>query len=90
MPHVDELLDRLGETWYITILDLIKAYWQIPLIPDLQEKTHLCQSIQRLLVSNCALWIMWGTLRLQLLMDQVLQTNNSYDMAYLDDVVIYS
>ncbi|CAM5127553.1 unnamed protein product [Eretmochelys imbricata] len=27
MPHVNELLDRLGEACYITTLDLTKGYW---------------------------------------------------------------
>ncbi|CAM4447975.1 unnamed protein product [Lepidochelys kempii] len=39
MPCVDELLDRLGEPCYITMLDLTKGYWQIPLDPRSKEKT---------------------------------------------------
>ncbi len=31
MPRVDELLDRLGGTRYISTLDLTKGYWQVPL-----------------------------------------------------------
>jgi len=33
MPRVDELIDRLGKSRYITTLDLTKGYWQVPLAP---------------------------------------------------------
>lgn len=39
MPHIDELLDHLGEVEYITTLDLNKGYWQIALTPESREKT---------------------------------------------------
>ena len=31
MPRVDELIERLGPTRYLTTLDLTKGYWQVPL-----------------------------------------------------------
>ena len=30
MPHVDELIDRLGNAQYISTLDLARGYWQAP------------------------------------------------------------
>lgn len=31
MPHIDELIERLGKASYMTTLDLCKGYWQVPL-----------------------------------------------------------
>ena len=31
MPRVDELIDRLGNTKFITTLDLTRGYWQVPM-----------------------------------------------------------
>lgn len=31
MPHVEELLEKLGTVEYFSILDLMKWYWQIPI-----------------------------------------------------------
>ncbi|KAL1261442.1 hypothetical protein QQF64_006707 [Cirrhinus molitorella] len=39
MPRVDELLDRLGRARYISMLDLTKGYWQIPLTESAKAKT---------------------------------------------------
>ncbi len=39
MPRVDELLDRLGRTRYISTLDLTKGYWQVPLTEKAKPKT---------------------------------------------------
>ena len=30
MPQVDELLDGIGQAWYITTLDFTRGYWQVP------------------------------------------------------------
>jgi len=39
MPRVDELIERLGKSRFITTLDLTKGYWQVPLAPEAREKT---------------------------------------------------
>ncbi|MGH0125978.1 UNVERIFIED_CONTAM: hypothetical protein FKN15_017686 [Acipenser sinensis] len=39
MPRVDELLERLGMAHFVTTLDLMKGYWQIPLTPESRERT---------------------------------------------------
>ena len=39
MPRVDELIDRLGKAKYLSVIDLTRGYWQIPLVKTAQEKT---------------------------------------------------
>lgn len=39
MPQVDALIDRVGDAWVLSTIDLNKGYWQIPLPKDVQEKT---------------------------------------------------
>lgn len=31
LPHIDDCIDSLGVAKYITKLDLLKGYWQVPL-----------------------------------------------------------
>jgi len=38
-PRIDELLERLGKAKYLTILDLSKGYWQVPLTERSRELT---------------------------------------------------
>ena len=39
MPRIDEMLDAVGQSQYITTLDLAKGYWQVPLAEEDKEKT---------------------------------------------------
>jgi hypothetical protein len=39
MPCVDELLERLGKAKFITALDLMKGYWQVPVALEDRPKT---------------------------------------------------
>ena len=39
MPHIDELIDRLGGAKYILTLDLTRGYWQVPVAKSSQPKT---------------------------------------------------
>ena len=39
MPRVDELLDQLGNSQYMTTLDLARGYWQVPVKQEDQHKT---------------------------------------------------
>lgn len=38
MPHVEELLERIGQAWYISMIDMVKGYWQIPLAEKDKQK----------------------------------------------------
>lgn len=37
LPRVDELIDEVGQAKYVTKLDLLKGYWQIPLTERAQR-----------------------------------------------------
>ena len=39
MPRIDEMLDAVGKSQYITTLDLAKGYWQVPLEEADKEKS---------------------------------------------------
>ena len=39
MPRIDEVLESVGSARFISTLDLVKGYWQIPMADQSQEKT---------------------------------------------------
>ena len=39
MPWIDELIDRLGNSKFVTTLDLTRGYWQVPVAESAREKT---------------------------------------------------
>lgn len=44
VPHVDELVRRLGRAWFFDTFDLTKGYWQDPLSPTCDPKTAFSTS----------------------------------------------
>ena len=41
LPHIDDLLDQLGQSKYSSTLDLAAGYWQIQVAPESQFKTAI-------------------------------------------------
>ena len=41
MPRINELLDKLGKTRYLTMLDLTKRYYQVPKEEEDRAKTTI-------------------------------------------------
>ena len=44
MPRVDDIIDRLGCTNYITTVDLSTGYWQVPLSEASKERSAFVTS----------------------------------------------
>ena len=38
MPRIDDLLDAIGQSPYLTTIDLMRGYWQVPMSKDDREK----------------------------------------------------
>ena len=34
MPRIEDLLDSVGQSQFITTLDLAKGYWQVPVVTE--------------------------------------------------------
>ena len=41
LPHIEELINGIGASKFITTLDLTKEYYQVPVAPEHKEKTAL-------------------------------------------------
>jgi len=39
MPRIDELIDRLGKSCFISTMDLTRGYWQVPVSKESRPKT---------------------------------------------------
>lgn len=87
MPSVEELLNQ--QPW-IETLDLTKRYWLIPLMPMSREKTAFTTlfGLHQFVTLPFGLFVAPATF--QCLLDRVLQPNQAYAAAYLDNIIIYS
>nr|XP_014351258.1 PREDICTED: uncharacterized protein LOC102352713 [Latimeria chalumnae] len=90
MLHVEELIEKLGKTNYLTTLDLTKGYWQVPLTESAKENTAF-STLEGLFQYTVLPFELHGApATFQRLMDKVLKPHAQYASAYIDDVVIHS
>lgn len=92
LPNIDGLLSRLGDTHFISAIDLKDAFWQIPLDPDSRPKTaftvpgrpHYQFKVMPFGLCNAAQ-------RLCRLMDRIIPHNlKDRVFVYLDDLLVVS
>ena len=87
MPHIDDLIDRLGEAKYITTLDLSRGYWQVPVREEDQPKTAFITPYGLFQFKVMPFGLQGAPATFQRMIDIVL---DDFAAAYLDDVIIHS
>ncbi|CAN2391270.1 K02A2.6-like [Pristimantis euphronides] len=90
MPRIDELLHRLASAQYITILNLNRWYWQIPMSQEARERSAFITpfGLYEFLVMPFVMKNAPATF--QRLVDQLLEGLGGFAVAYLDDIAIFS
>ena len=89
MARIDDLIDRLGKTKYITTLDLAKGYWQVPVTKEARPKTAYSTPFGLYQFNVMPFGLRGAPAMFQRLMDQV-TAGLEFTAAYLDDLIIYS
>ena len=87
MPRIDDLLERVGRSRFITTLDITQGYWQLPMAPEAKDVTAFKNSIWIILLQSDAFWSPRGPQR----HSSDIWTNywdiTELAAAYLDDVI---
>lgn len=87
---IDDLVERLGSANFISTLDLCMGYWQIPLTEESKEVTAFRSPFGHFQFMALLFGLHGAPATFQKMMDRLLRGTESYAMAYLDDVVVYS
>lgn len=90
MPHIRELLEKLGKATFLTTLDMTKGYWQIPLESESKEYTAFSTPLGLFQFKRMPFGLHGAAATFQRLVDKLLIPHSSYVTAYIDDVIIYS
>ena len=90
MPHVDELIDRVGGASFITTIDLTKGYWQVPVAPADREKTAFTTPFGLFQFRRMPFGLQGAPATFQRMVDYLLDGFNDFASVYLDDVIVYS
>ena len=90
MPRTDDLIDRLAGARYITLLDMRKRYYQLPMIESAQPKTAFVTPIGKFQFKTMPFGLKGAPANFQELMTNLLADIVEYASAYLDDIAIFS
>ena len=90
MPHVDELIDWVGKTKFISALDLTHGYWQVPVAKVSWPKTAFVTPFRLFQFNFMPFGLQGAPVTFQWLMDKVLHGMEEFAAANLDDIVIFS
>lgn len=90
MPRIDELIDRLGKSKYISTLDLAQRYWQVPMAEESQHKTAFTTPCGLYQFRVMPFGLQGAPATFQCMTDTVVRGMESIPAAYLDDLVIFS
>ena len=89
MPRIDEMLDNIGRSKYLTTLDLAKGYWQIPMEETDKEKTAFTSPLGLFQFTTMPFGLSGAPATFQRLMDKVLRGTSGFAGVYLDDIIVY-
>jgi hypothetical protein len=90
MPRVDELIDLIGNATFITVLDLTRGYWQVPMSPQSQRKTAFITPYGLFEFTVMPFGLQGAPASFQRMMDQIIRGIEDYTADYIDDLVIFS
>ena len=86
MPRVDELLEKLGKSTYISTLDLAK----VPVAREDQAKTAFMTPMGKYQFLKMPFELKGAPTTFQRLLDTVLSPCHNYASSYIDDIGVFS
>ncbi|CAM4629301.1 unnamed protein product, partial [Caretta caretta] len=90
MPRSDELLGKLGGARYLTTMGLTKGYWQVPLDADARLKSAFITPLGLYEFLTLPFGLKGAPATFQCLVDQLLKGMESFAVAYIDDICVFS
>ena len=90
MPWIDELVDHLGKAKYISILDLARSYWQVPMAEKDWDITAFVTPYGLYQFMVMLFELQGAPATFQRMMDKFMQGHETFPAAYLDDLIVYS
>lgn len=87
LPLIDDCIDETGPAMYVSKLDLLKGYWQVPLTPRASEISVFVTPDNFLLYTVMPFCLCNAPATFQRLVNKVLG-DVSHCKTYLDDIVV--
>ncbi|GFY68231.1 retrovirus-related Pol polyprotein from transposon 17.6 [Trichonephila inaurata madagascariensis] len=89
LSNIEELIKKMSASKYISVFDLTRGYWKIPLSENAQRYAAFVTNFGTF--KTLRLPFGWkNATSISRLMDSVLKNYEEYAVPYLDDVAIFS
>ncbi|GFS28970.1 enzymatic polyprotein [Trichonephila inaurata madagascariensis] len=90
MKHATDLIYEIGKAHFISVLDLTKGYWQIPMEENSKHFTAFVTHSGHYQWKVLPFGMKNAGSTFQKSMDQVLSPRHNYCRSYTDDVAVFS
>ena len=89
MPRVEDIIDRIGRSQFISTMDLTRGYWQVPVAVEDKPKTAFVTPFGLFQYNVMPFGLKGAPATFQRLMDRVLH-GLEFAGVYIDDLIIFS
>ncbi len=90
MPRPEELLDRMGQAKFISTLDMIKGYYQVPMSMKDQEKTAFLSPFVKYQFKRMPFGLKNAPTTFQRFIDRIFDGMLECVATYIDDFAVFS
>lgn len=90
IPHIEERIERVSGARFISTLDLVRGYWQVPLTEQASRYAAFISPLGTFRPKVLSFGLKNAPYCFCGLMDKVLKGMESFALPYLDDVAIFS
>ncbi|CAH1243923.1 GIN1 [Branchiostoma lanceolatum] len=90
MPRIDEIIDGVGASRYISVIDLTKGFYQIPLSSRARSKSAFQTFLGHFEFTRMPFGMKNAPACFQRMMDKILRGAEEYARAVMDDIVVSS
>ena len=90
MPRPEELIDRMGNSKFVTKLDMTKGFYQVSMNETDKEKTAFVTPLGKFQFTRMPFGLKNSPSTFQRLVDKLLDGTQAYAAGYIDDVAVFS
>ena len=90
IPRIEDMIDNVGGSRWITAIDLTKGYWQVPMEKTSQPKTAFFTPWGKYEFTTMPFGLVAAPLTFQRLMDNIFADTTLFASPYLDDISIHT
>ncbi|GFW60919.1 retrovirus-related Pol polyprotein from transposon 297 [Trichonephila clavipes] len=90
LPNMEEIVEKVNAAPYVTVMDLSKGYFQIPLTPRAQRYAAFVTPFGTYILKKMMFKLVCAPYYFCKLMAQVLEGLEQFALPYIDDIAIFS